>query len=93
MPALTPYTVTATERLDVQLAQVRETGFAVAVEEYELGLNAVAARVRDRAGQVIAAVSVSGPSYRLDEPRIRRLVAPLRAGTAEISRRMSYLAS
>jgi DNA-binding IclR family transcriptional regulator len=28
---------------------------------------------------------------RLDEPRIRQLVAPLLAGTAEISRRMGYL--
>jgi DNA-binding IclR family transcriptional regulator len=35
---------------------------------------------------------VSGPSYRLDEARIRQLVAPLLAGTAEISRRMGYLA-
>ena len=72
MAALTPSTVTATERLDEELARVRETGYAVTVEEYELGLNAVAAPVRDRSGQVIAAVSVSGPSYRLDEPRIRR---------------------
>ena len=47
--------------------------------------------MHDRLGQVIAAVSVSGPSYRLDEPRIRQLVAPLLAGTAEISRRMGYL--
>jgi DNA-binding IclR family transcriptional regulator len=91
MATLTPRTVIATERLDEELATVRETGYAVTVEEYELGLNAVAAPVHDRLGQVIAAVSVSGPSYRLDEPRIRQLVAPLLAGTAEISRRMGYL--
>ncbi len=90
MPALTPRTETATHRLDEQLARVREAGYAMAVEEYEMGLNAVAAPVFDRSGQVIAAVSVSGPSYRLDEPRIRQLVAPLLAGTAEISRRMGH---
>ena len=92
MPALTRHTVTAPDRLDEQLAGVREAGYAVVVEEYELGLNAVAAPVRDRSGAVIAAVSVSGPSYRLEESRIRQLVAPLLAGTAEISRRMGYLA-
>ena len=91
MVALTPRTVTTVERLDEELARVHEAGYAVTVEEYELGLNAVAAPVHDRLGQVIAAVSVSGPSYRLDEPRIRQLVAPLLAGTAEISRRMGYL--
>jgi len=92
MSALTPHTLTGAERLDQELARVREVGYAVAVEEYELGLNAVAAPVHDRSGQVIAAISVSGPSYRLDEPRVRRLVAPLLAGTAEISRRMGFRA-
>ena len=92
MTALTPHTVTGTDRLDEQLAAVREAGYAAAVEEYELGLNAVAAPVRDHTGTVIAAISVSGPSYRLDEPRVCRLVAPLLAGAAEISRRMGHRA-
>jgi DNA-binding IclR family transcriptional regulator len=91
MPALTPHTVTATDRMDDQLARVREGGYAVAIEEYELGLNAVAAPVRDHAGEVIAAISVSGPSYRLTEPRIATLVAPLLTGATEISRRMGHL--
>jgi DNA-binding IclR family transcriptional regulator len=90
MSALTRHTVTAATRLVEELARVREAGYAVAVEEYELGLNAVAAPVHDRSGDVIAAVSVSGPSYRLDESRIRQLVAPLVAGTAEICRGMGH---
>ena len=62
----------------------------MAAEEYEVGLNAVAAPVFDRSGQVVAAVSVSGPSYRLDDQRIRQVVAPLLAATADISRRMGH---
>src|SRR6478735_2897528 len=85
-----PRADTAAARLEEQLARVRETGYATAVEEYEVGLNAVAAPVFDRSGQVIAAVSVSGPSYRLDEQRIRHVVGPLLASTAEISRRMGH---
>ena len=89
-PALTPRTVSATGRLEEQLVRVRDAGYATAIEEYEVGLNAVAAPVFDRSGQVIAAVSVSGPSYRFDEQRIRQAVAPLLASTAEISRRMGH---
>lgn len=88
MERLTPFTVTLAPDLDVQLDAVRAAGHATAVEEYEVGLNAVAAPVFDRSGEVIAALSVSGPSYRLDEGRTADLVTPLMDGAAEISKRM-----
>ena len=69
---------------------VRETGIGRACEEYEVGLNAVAAPVRDRFGAVIAAVSVSGPSYRFTLERMDDAVPVLVAGAAEISRRMGF---
>lgn len=78
------------EELDAELAQVRERGYALAVEEYEVGLNAVAAPVYDRSGAVVAAVSISGPSYRLGVERLDDLVEPLTTATAEISRRMGW---
>jgi DNA-binding IclR family transcriptional regulator len=93
MPKLTPRTITTAGRLDDELDRVREVGYAAAVEEYELGLNAVAAPVRDGSGAVIAAVSVSGPSYRLDAARMAGVIEPLLAGAGEISRRMGFLAS
>lgn len=46
------------------LAQVREQGYAWVVEEFEEGLSALAAPVRNAAGQVIAAVNVFGPTFR-----------------------------
>lgn len=90
MEQLTSYTVTAAPGLDAELADVRARGYAVAVEEYEVGLNAVAAPVFDRAGEVVAALSVSGPSYRLTEERMTGLITPLTAGAAEISTRMGW---
>lgn len=90
MTRLTSGTVTSAAALDVELARVREDGYALAVEEYETGLNAVAAPVLDRAGEVIAAVSVSGPSYRLTEERLATLIEPLKAGAAEISKKMGW---
>ena len=90
MPQLAARTITSAAALDEELARVRADGYALAVEEYETGLNALAAPILDRAGEVIAAVSVSGPAYRLDEERLAARVEPLKAGAAEISRKMGW---
>jgi DNA-binding IclR family transcriptional regulator len=58
-------TVTSAAALRGQLEQVRARGWASTTEEYETGLNAVAAPVRDATGDVVAAVSVSGPAFRM----------------------------
>jgi DNA-binding IclR family transcriptional regulator len=89
----TPRTVTNPTALEAELAEVRTTGVARAYEEYEVGLNALAAPVRDRFGVVVAAVSVSGPSYRLTPERMDEVVPTLVAGAAEISRRMGYFSA
>lgn len=86
----TPRTLTDPAGLRAELAAVRASGFARTVEEYEIGLNAVAAPVRDRSGAVVAAVSVSGPSYRLTPEGMDATVPALRQAAAEISRRMGY---
>jgi DNA-binding IclR family transcriptional regulator len=86
---LTPHTLSRAD-LDADLERCLDRGWAEAVEEYEIGLNALAAPVRDRGGEVIAALSVSGPAYRLDEERRAALVQPLVAGAAEISHRMGW---
>ncbi len=89
---VTPHTLSPAA-LEAELDRCRADGWAQAVEEYEIGLNALAAPVRDRGGQVVAALSVSGPAYRLDGARRAELVAPLVAGAAEISHRMGWYAA
>ena len=91
MPQLTARTITDPAAFETELDQVRERGYAVTAEEYEVGLNAVAAPILDRSGAVIAAVSVSGPAYRLDAARLAESVGPVVEGAAEISRRMGWL--
>jgi DNA-binding IclR family transcriptional regulator len=54
-------------------------------------LHAMAAPVRDRDGEVIAAVSASGPAYRFTEERLHELAPVLVKGAEEISHRMGYL--
>lgn len=75
-----------------ELERVRELGYATALEELEEGLHAVAAPIRAADGAVRAAISVSGPAYRLTLERIERDVAAQVCGAAEeISRRIGYL--
>jgi DNA-binding IclR family transcriptional regulator len=89
--AYTPSTVTERAVLDAQLVEVRERGFAMAADELDVGLTAVAAPVRDAHGDVVASVSVSGPSFRFDEARIAEIVPLVRNATAEISGRLAHV--
>ncbi|NNN34432.1 IclR family transcriptional regulator [Streptomyces sp. S3(2020)] len=88
---LTPRTLTAEATLEKDLAEARERGYAVTLEELEIGLHAVAAPIRARDGEVVAALSASGPAYRFTEERIHELVPALLRGAHEISHRMGYL--
>lgn len=56
----TSRTLTSHKALTERVAQVRERGWAEENEEFALGCRCVAAPVRDRSGEVCAAVSVSG---------------------------------
>ena len=49
------------------LAAARLLGYAIVREEFEPGLVAAAAPVRDVAGRVVAAVNVSAPRFRFDD--------------------------
>lgn len=88
---VTPHTVTARTKLEEDLAGVRERGYSTTREELEIGLHAIAAPVRDRDGDVIAALSASGPAYRLTEERMHAMAPLLLKGAEEISHRMGFL--
>ena len=92
-PRLTEATITSRSALEKQLEQALTDGFATTFEEYEVGLNAVAVPVRDHTGRVVAAVSVSGPAFRLVPDRMREVTAVLQAAGSQISRRLGYLGS
>jgi DNA-binding IclR family transcriptional regulator len=93
LPRETKRTIVDPAQLRTQLGEVRRRGYAQTLEELEEGLNAVAAPVRQADGQVVAALSVSGPAFRMrpvDLPRIGRLTTEA-AGT--ISRRLGRAGS
>ena len=90
LPSYTSGTVTSRARLRRELVEVREQGYAVAVDELEVGLTAVAAPIRNAHGDVIASISVSGPSFRLTGERLDRAMPLLLAAAVEVSHRLGW---
>lgn len=89
----TPHTITSGAALRAELGQVRGQGWACTEEELEIGLNAVAAPIRGHDGTVLAAISISGPSYRLTADSFPALAARLRSCAGEISAQLGYTAA
>ncbi|OZM72279.1 IclR family transcriptional regulator [Amycolatopsis antarctica] len=86
----TPRTVTDAAELRTMLRLVAKDGYATSFEELELGLHAVSVPVHGQGEDVVAAISVSGPAYRLSRKRLRQMVDDLRAGAGELSNQLGY---
>jgi DNA-binding IclR family transcriptional regulator len=91
LPTFTPATITNLDELLVELAEVRERGWSTVREELEVGLNAIAAPVRDANDQVIAALSVSGPAYRMGETSFAEVAKQTVSAAEAISRRLGWI--
>lgn len=90
MPAYTGLTITRRSELRTELDRVREQGYAVAVDELEVGLTAAAAPIRNARGDVIASMSVSGPTLRLQGGRVDEVVELLVVAAREVSHRLGW---
>jgi DNA-binding IclR family transcriptional regulator len=71
LPALTDRTITDEATLFEELDRIREEGVAFDDEERIRGLRSVAVPVRTDDGSVIGAISVAGPTSRLEGDRFR----------------------
>jgi DNA-binding IclR family transcriptional regulator len=85
LTAYTERTITDPAALAVELAGVRERGYAEAVGEREPDLGAVAAPVFGRGEQLAAILGVQGPASRLPAATRKALRAPLLEAAAELS--------
>lgn len=87
---LTPRTITDPAVLRTELAVVRREDFAEAIDELETGLAAIAAPVRGARGEVVAALSISGPTIRMTRDRIAELKPILIAEARGLSRLLGH---
>ena len=87
----TENTITDFSKLKQELSIIRREGTAIDNEEFETGMKCVASPVKNGNGNVVAAVSVTIPSARLNSERVRELKLLVKSCTLEISRGIGYI--
>jgi IclR family transcriptional regulator, KDG regulon repressor len=93
LPAVTEATITDRDKFFEHLRGVVGSGFALDFEECALGLCCVAAPVRDVSSQVVAALSISAPVFRVGADEVHERLAPaVSAAAQELSRRLGAAA-
>jgi DNA-binding IclR family transcriptional regulator len=90
LPAYTASTITSREQLIEELSEIRQKGFAVVVGEYGDMVTAIATPIKGRSGEVVAAMSISGPSLRINNYEIEEIVEELKNVSAKISNKLGY---
>jgi DNA-binding IclR family transcriptional regulator len=78
------------EAAGAELQAVRRDGTATSIDELETGLSAMAAPVWGARGEVIAALSISGPTLRMTPSRIEELRPILTSEARTLSRRLGH---
>ena len=93
LAAPTKHTITDRRRLAEEVERVRKRGWASVESELEEGLNGVAAPVFDGSDRCVAALSLSGPAYRLPAERLAELATRVQAASAAIGARLGRAVS
>ncbi len=91
LKSYTQNTITDRDVLKKQLKLIAEQGYAYDNEELDIGVKCVSAPIRDYTRRIIGAVSISGPSMRFSDERIKNELVPLvlKAGD-EISAKLGF---
>jgi IclR family acetate operon transcriptional repressor len=89
MPRYTERTITDFGQLQQELELIRQQGYTIDNGEMEDGVRCIAVPVYSTAGKVVAAISISGPSSRVDARSIPTFLPYLKRASAAISSRLA----
>jgi len=84
LESYTERTLVTAEALEADLLKTRERGYAIDNMEHEYGISCVAVPIRNVRGEVVAAMSVSGPQPRFSQERIEHHSAHLLKSSIEL---------
>jgi DNA-binding IclR family transcriptional regulator len=84
LKAFTKHTITNPDQLRQELQKIRTDGYAIDSEELELGLICIAAPIIDDKGKICGAVSIAGPSSRIEQ-NLESNIAALRKEAKNLS--------
>jgi DNA-binding IclR family transcriptional regulator len=89
----TPNTISTAARLREELDRTRRRGYSCDNEEWEKGLRCLSAPVWDNTSEVVGAVGIAGPIFRITQSRIPALSSAIVAAAARISASLGYAAN
>jgi IclR family transcriptional regulator, KDG regulon repressor len=90
LPRFTSSTITDVDEFKRHLAKIREEDLAYDFGELEPAVNCVAAPIKNFMGRVVAAVSVSGPSSRMEINRLQEIGVEVKEAARTISEKFGY---
>jgi len=85
MRALTTNTIVSPAELRAQIEQVSQQGYSLELEEFIIGLIAIAVPVRDCDGRVCAAIAMHCPTSHVDEEQILSKLPAMQAAAIRMS--------
>src|SRR5580700_1982243 len=93
LKAVTAKTITTAHELKNELKAVRARGFAIDDEEKEEGLRCIGAAVRSHSRKLAAAMSISGPAFRMTKERVPEIGRALMEAASKLSAELGYQAA
>ncbi|MEM1267318.1 MAG: IclR family transcriptional regulator [Pseudomonadota bacterium] len=90
LEAFTDQTIVAPEALEASLARIRRDGQTLSVGELDPNTFSIAAPVRDHSGTVVAALSVNGPTARLDPASEPVFLSEVLDHAVQLSRQLGW---
>jgi IclR family transcriptional regulator, KDG regulon repressor len=93
MRSFTPSTITSKRKLLEEIRTIQKNGYALDRMESESGVECIAAPIRNHLGDVIAALSISGPQRKINTPQEKQYISQVTEAAAQISLKMGYMAS
>lgn len=73
-----------------ELETIRQQGYAISYAEREQGVTAVAAPILNQFGQIVAALSISGPAFRYENENMEKFIHLIKTVSNNISRALGY---
>lgn len=79
-------TIVTSDNLVNHLSEIKKRGYSIDDEEHELGIKCAAAPIFNHNNEVIAGISVAGPTMRVDDRKLREMASEVLSKSNEISR-------
>jgi len=91
MTPFTSRTITSKQKLMEELQVIRKQGYALDRREIEEDVECIGSPIRNHMGNVIAAISISGPHRKISTPLESKFVKEVKHAASLISSRLGYI--